>query len=551
MRRSIAVRIAATLGLAVAAVPGCGHAPAGPPAPALVARPRLVVLLVIDQLPSWAFTRDRALFTGGLGRLLREGAVVPTAELPYVNTFTAPGHATIGTGAPPAVHGILGNTWYRRDTGTDLPAEFDAQASTFGLGDRAGTALPPASGAALRVDGLADQLRTTTAGRARSVAIGLKARAACLIAGRHPDLAIWYDAAAGGMTTSRAYAAQLPPWLDQLAAAHPTGRFVGQVWTPLDPALLARATGVLDERPGEGDVHGLGTTFPHPVVDAEAIVQTPFGDEVVFDAVDAALARLDLGHDDVPDLLAISLNAHDYIGHTFGPESWEILDATLRLDRRLGAWFAVLDRQLGADGWAIVVTSDHGATPLPEGGAIAGARRIPPRDIEAAAEAALVAALGAGPWIADTGANQVFFTARWAAVPDEARTPALAAAAAAVAALPGVERVIPTAALLADCGPRTGLERAACQGLAPDLAGELLVVPLRGSSMSAYATGTHHDAPSDDNRQVPVLVRAPGLAAQTGTGSLLQVAPTVAALLGIPAPPAATAPALFGLDRRR
>ena len=286
------------------------------------------------------------------------------------------------------------------------------------------------------------------------------------------------------MTTSRAYAEAAPPWLTELARARPAGRFIGQAWTPLDAAALARTTGVADHRPGEGDVHGLGIAFPHPILDADAIVQTPFGDEVVLDAVYAALDAMELGADEVPDLLAVSLNAHDYAGHTWGPDSWESLDLTLRLDAALGTLFDTLDRRLGRAGWALVMTSDHGVTPLVESGQVPGAQRISPMVIAEVAERVIAARLGPGPWVAGVVANQLYVTSRWPRAPAAARAPALRAAAEAVAALPGMASVHLTAGLFGGCERRAALARAICHALAPGASGELYVVPARGSMIT-------------------------------------------------------------------
>jgi hypothetical protein len=141
----------------VVALAACGN-PAPPPvAPAPLAKPKLVVLIVIDQYPSWAFEQQKSLFTGGIARLLREGSFVPEAELPYTSTFTAAGHATIGTGAPPHVSGIVGNLWYRRAEGKDRPAEYDPSAVPFVVGPQLGKdPLSPDDGGsskALRVQG--------------------------------------------------------------------------------------------------------------------------------------------------------------------------------------------------------------------------------------------------------------------------------------------------------------------------------------------------------------------------------------------------------------
>jgi hypothetical protein len=519
-------------------------------------RPKLVVLVVVDQLPSYVFERDRALFKGGFARLLRDGASISAGELPYASSFTAPGHASIGTGAPPSVHGVLGNTWYRRAEQRDLPAELDRDSPLLSVGPSQGGTLSADDGAssrALRVDGLADVLRRASGGRAHSVAIGLKPRAASFVAGRRPDLAIWYDAAAGGMTTSRAYASEVPAWLVALAHDRPASRFFHETWTPLDAGLLARATGIADDAPGEGDLDGFGTAFPHDLSAAKApakvFLHTPYADEVVMDAALAALDPMELGTDDVPDLLAVSFNAHDYAGHLWGADSWEVLDLTLRLDAALGRLFDTLDRRLGRDGWAVVLTSDHGATPVVERGPAHG-RRIPSAEIARAVDAVLVPRLGAGPWVAAVTSQNVYLTPAFAQLAPAARDAALAAVAQAIGKLPNIAAAGVVAQLAGNCAARQGLERAICLSIVPGESGELYVVPAAGSVVTDYQTGTHHDAPFDDNRRVPILVLAPGLAPQTGTGSLLQVAPTVAALLGVPAPPAATERPLFGLASR-
>lgn len=536
----------------LALIAGCPRAtPRSTPGPTA---PKLVVLVVVDQLPSWAFERDRPHYKAGFARLLREGGYVRAGELPYASPFTATGHASIATGAPPAVHGVLGNLWYRRSEGRGRVAEYDPNATAFSVAVSHGGELSgdnAVSAKALRVDGIADTLRRASHGRAHSIAISLKPRAASFMTGRRPDLAVWYEAAGGGMTTSRAYAPTVPSWLVDHARTHPVSRFFKESWTPLDAELLASATGILDDAPGEGSVHGFGPTFPHDLAasdaPARAFVHTPYADEVVLEAAIAALDAMQLGTDNVPDLLAISFNAHDYVGHVWGPDSWESLDLTLRLDVTLGRLFDALDERLGRAGWAVVLTSDHGATPVIERGRDHG-RRIRSDEIKSAAEAVLVGRLGKGPWIASIEAGNVYLMPAVASAPDG--DGALTAAADAIGRLPGIAAAGRVDRIAGRCETRSGLERAICHSIVSAESGEIYVVPTAGSLISDYTFGTHHDAPFDDNRLVPILVMAPGLAPQTGTGSLLQVAPTVAALLGVPAPPAATARPLFGIAAR-
>jgi predicted AlkP superfamily pyrophosphatase or phosphodiesterase len=531
--------------------------PRGGGSPGARVKPKLVVLIVIDQWPSWVFERQQKLFTGGIGRLLREGAIVMNADLPYASTFTATGHASIGTGATPSVHGIVGNTWWRRDDGNDRPAEWDPEMPTLRVGPSLGEGkdLDAASGRPLRAEGIADVLRRETSGTAHSVAISLKPRSACLMAGQKPDLAIWYDGSAGGMTTSKAYADEAPAWLVAMAKQYPASRYFGSTWDPRDPTLLARATKIDDDAPGEKSDHGLGTAFPHSLAatknPAHAIIATPFADELVSQTVATALDELQLGRDAVPDLLAISFGAHDYAGHDWGPDSWEVLDLTLRLDGALGQLFELLDARVGVDQWAVVVTSDHGATPVIERGRLRSARRIAPSEIEKAADAAIAAQVGsAGPWVAKLVSSNVYLTAKFRELSAEQREPALDAAVAAIRRVRGIAFAGRTDRFSAGCKVEQDTDRAICLSIVPGDAGELYAYPSAGSGITGYAGGTTHDAPFDDNRRVPILIKAPGVAHQVGDGSLLQVAPTVSALLGVSPPERASEPALFGIRKR-
>lgn len=547
MRRALAV-------LTALFVASCHHG-AVPPS-GLRTKPKLVVLVVIDQWPSWVFEKQRGLFKHGIARLLEEGGVVAEGELPYAGTFTAAGHAAIGTGAPPRETGIIGNAWYRRGESRDRPAEYDGQAPLFSVGPAFNGAVPDdgVSAAALRVDGIADALRAGTHGVGHSVAIALKARSAALVAGRKPDLAIWYDAGAGGMTTSKAYAESVPPWLVQFARDVPASRFFDAVWDAREPALYAKATGLPDAAPGENSEHGLGPAFPHLLAKSEhpehAIVETPFADRLVSRTVAVALDAMDLGRDDVPDLLAISYSAHDYAGHNWGPDSWEVLDDTLRLDEELGQIFATLDARLGKDGWAVIVTSDHGATPLVERARIRSARRVPQSEIVKAADRAIAELLGGGPWVVEVASSNIYMTPKFLALPESQKNEAYDAAIKAIRAVPGVALAGRTDRFSIGCTAEKDIYRAICLGTVPDDSGELYVYPTAGSVISEYKTGTTHDAPFDDNRHVPILVKAPGLKPQAGEGTILQVAPTLAALLGVAPPPAATKPTLFKIERR-
>jgi predicted AlkP superfamily pyrophosphatase or phosphodiesterase len=544
--------------LLAAPAPGCERreALAPGPAPAVTASPlRLVVLVVVDQLPSWSFERDRAHLTGGFARLLAEGHLTRRAVYPYAATYTAAGHAALSTGAPPAVTGFPANGWYRPALGRDRSSHTDEASPTFaipGISPR-GASAAGVSGRALRVEGLADVLRRATGGRGRSVALAIKGYAACFVAGREPDLAVWYEPRLTALTTSRWYADALPPWLLELAQTHSIPERLDDTWSPRDPALLARLSGVPDNSPGEGAEHEMGTTFPYALAratdPAKALRATAFADTILVDAALAAVDAEHLGEDPIADLLAVSFSAHDYAGHQWGQESWERLEVLLRLDEELARLLRGLDRRVGRDGYAVVLTSDHGATPLIEHSLAAGghARRITQEALEEVAEAAAARVLGPGDWVAAISASTLYVVPALRDGDPARRDRALDAMVAALAAVDGMAFVRRTDGLVGDCDARPGLDALVCRSLVPGESGEIYLAGEDGSLITSYTTGTSHGTASDADRQVPLIVRVPGRPPGESDEpvSILRVAPTLAKLLGIPPPPAATEPPLW------
>ncbi|MBZ0236867.1 MAG: alkaline phosphatase family protein, partial [Deltaproteobacteria bacterium] len=443
--------LAAALAVAAIAQGGCKppatQGPAAGEAPPL----RLVVLVVIDQWPSWGFEARRDLFAHGLRRLVDEGVVYPEAEFPYAITYTAPGHATLATGAPPSVTGIVANGWWRRAQGKERQAEADDTVTILPLPGRSSAGLEGASGAPLRVEGVADVLRRETGGRARSVVIGGKPRAACLVAGRRPDVVLWYEPKVAGLTSSTAYGDALPAWALAFDREHPVASYLDDEWTTDDAMLLRTRTGIPDDAAGEGAEHGLGIAFPYKLASttdaAKALRSTPFLDRVEIDAAMAAVAGEQLGADDVADLLVVSLSAHDYVGHNWGQESWEIVEHERALDRELGRLLAFIDGEVGSDRYAVVVTSDHGATPVVEHGRHPGARRIPPAELEAAAEEAAATVLGVGDWVSALSSAMVYLSPAALARAPTDRAAALAAITARLSTVPNIARVIALDAL--------------------------------------------------------------------------------------------------------
>lgn len=517
-------------------------------APAPPAPLRLVVLLVVDQLPSWSFERDRPLMRQGIRRLLDQGALWTHASYPYAATNTAPGHAAIATGAPPAITGITTNRPVDRRTGK--PTEIDSDPGFPVFDVLTGEELPRegVSNLALRVPGIAEALHSRPG--ARAVAISLKSRSAAFVLGQHPDVALWFDSTNRAMTTSKAFAAAPPAWLKTFATSEPAAPLLAALWKPSPAVDFAGHTGRGDDAAGEGDADGLGKTFDHDLGrtkdPAKAFVATPMASALLVETALAALAGEALGADDVPDVLAISFSAHDYAGHAWGQESWERLDHLLRLDEEIGRLLAALDERVGVDRYAVLLTSDHGATPIVEDSLAAGrdAHRVPTSLVKKTAETAAAAALvgaGAGPWVLGVSDVDIVMSPAFAALAPEARGRGLDAVIAAVRELPGIGFVGSTD-FTTGCDAQPDLEARICRSVYPGRSGEIYYAAARYSFIGD-GLATSHGAPNPEEREVPLIVLAPGVAHGVSDEpvSMLRVAPTVARLLGVAPPERATA----------
>ncbi|MEO8845030.1 MAG: alkaline phosphatase family protein [Kofleriaceae bacterium] len=490
--------------------------------------PKLVVLVVVGQWPEWSFEQKRTSFHGGFARMLADGEW-HVGHHPSAATLTAPGHALLGTGEPPARSGILGNQWWHRDLGVKLHAVEAVDGSV--------------TAEWLRVNGLGDSIAAAKTG-AKAVSISLEDRASILSLG-HAGLPIWWDLATQKWTTL----GTAPAWLAAYNATNPVMARAKQVWTPLDAAKLAQLSGTTDDQPGEtGGEKGFGPTFPHdpattPKPD-EAFFAMPLGNEVVFDAARAAIAGEHLGADRTPDLLIVSLSAHDYIGDAWGHESWEQWDAELRIDELLGRFMDDLDKRLGAGNWAMMITSDHGASPMPER---IGGGRITFQQIQRAANHAASAVLGPGTWIDNAHYPTIYFSKAMLAQPKGELASATQRVMFALRAFPGIERVGRVADYAGNCKQRTGVALVLCLTFDPDRSGDLLYMPASGwvlhdaDEPTATAPGSWHDY----DQRVPLILIPPDRSAkhapEVAPGSdleMVRVASLLARWLGVKAPEA-------------
>ena len=483
------------------------------PRPMPAQPPALVVFITVDQLREDYLVKYAPQFTGGLARLVRGGAFFTNAMLDYATTETAPGHSTGMSGRYPMHHGIVSNSLGVFDPESPVIGNPRAFASPFRF--RGGT--------------LMDWLRMKDP-RSRAISVSRKDRGAILPLGRSHQEVYWYDGSNGTFTTSTYYTDTLPPWLRALNAKRLPAMQAGKVWTPLLPdSAYAEKDSVVFEN------FGTDFMFPHPMpadtaAAIRALTESPYMDELTLQVALTGVKQTNLGVGPWTDILAISLSTTDAVGHRYGPDSKEIHDMILRLDRMLGTFFDSLFAVRDPAHVVIALTADHGVAPMPEWTLTTQhtpAQRVNLDGIAARIDTAL-AKRGANP-------DDFHFEDEMLFVRREALTRAgvnvdsiVREFAAAAAATPGVQKVYRRADLAKD----TLIDAAARRwyhSLPSDFPVELVVVLKPFSVFGTYAPAIHGSVHDYDNH-IPVLFY--GAAFKPGQYSaptlLVDMAPTLA-----------------------
>lgn len=475
-------------------------------------RPRLVLLVAVDQLRYDYLTRFRADFKDGFDLLLREGANFTNARLEHYPTVTAVGHATMLSGAPPCISGIIGNDWYDRETGKNVTSVGDP--ATRVVGGSTGAQATGASPHRLLVSTLADELKLS--GRpSRAVGLSLKDRSAILSAGRMADGAYWFDAKTGTFVTSTWYRDELPAWLRDWNARKPADAFAGREWLG----------GKMPTTPGP-DLYG-------------AVYASPFGSELLLDLTRTALVAEGLGRNEGTDVLIVSFSSNDAVGHDKGPESPEVAAMTRETDRILGQLLAAVDRQVGLGNVIVALTSDHGVGPVPEslvkkkmpGGRIARVGLVEP------VEQALRAALGPGLWIEGRAGSSLYLNRTLIREKGLELETVAEKAAEAARTLPMVYRALTRGQLLRGAVPDDEWCRRVLRGYHPARSGDVEILLYPYWIGGGESTATHGTPYSYDNH-IPLILMGPGFRAgrYDGAVALNDLAPTLATLLEVETP---------------
>lgn len=529
-------------------------------------RPRLVLLIVADQFRYDYLERFGDLLgSKGLKRLLRDGASWIDTNFDHVPTYTAPGGATMMTGAYPAATGIIGNEWPDRETGKKVSSVSDDTAKLLAGG-------PAESGSSPRrliASTVGDELRLATNDRAKVIGISLKDRGAILPAGRRANAAYWFSPQSGNMVSSDYYFKQLPAWVSDFNKTRPADKFFKAKWERLLPEAEYLKRAGVDSPSWEniGQTAGDTNAFPHTITGGatgpgpdfySAIEYSPFGNDLLGSFTEQAIKNERLGQDADTDVLAVSFSSNDYVGHRYGPYSQEVMDLTLRFDRQLGALLDFVDASIGLRNTLVVFTADHGVAPTPAHVLVLGLNNghIKSSDVLKSIRAAINARYNPNRKSPDPTADYIYQYSDHGTMTDAFINNNLYFDRAALqrdgVSLEEIERLAGEAALtvpgIVRYFTRTQLQRGAVEasdpiarrvmhGFYPRLSGDLILVgePFQYPVGAISAT---HGSPYSYDTRVPLLIMGSGIeqGSYFKAATPCDIAPTLAALLGIQPP---------------
>lgn len=550
------------------------------PQPTVQKRPRLVLLIAVDQFRYDYLERFGDLFgPNGFRRLLSGGASWAQSNYDHMPTYTAPGHGTMMTGAYPAESGIIGNEWLDRASGKRVTSVSDESVKLLG-----GLPNDPASSPwRLMASTVGDELRLATNDRAKVIGISVKDRSAILPAGRHANAAYWFSWTSGTMVSSTYYFPQLPAWVTSFNAAKPADKYFGTKWERLLPESEFTKRAGPDNPSWENVPSTWNDTnsFPHIITGGAkspdrnfytALDYSPFTNEILVSFAEQAIVNEQLGQDDDTDVLTLSFSANDYVGHRFGPYSQEVMDVTLRTDRNIATLLDFIDARVGLANTLIALTADHGVSPIPEHAAALGlgGGRVPFGAVMGKIQAAISARYNPQGKTPDPSAdyllrfseagtsrewfinNNIYFNydaLRRDGVNIEEFSQVVVAAALSV---PGIARCFSRLQLLRGATSITDpIERRALHGFYPARSGDVVMVAEPYKYIAETITATH-GSPYSYDTHVPTIIMGAGVTPgrYLEPASPTDIAPTLSALLRITAPSNSTGRVLIEALRR-
>ena len=506
-------------------------------------KPKLIVGIVVDQMRYDYLTRFESQYgDDGFKRLESEGYNCQNNHYNYMPTKTAPGHTSIYTGTTPQNHGIISNSWYNKFEKKDVYCAEDTTVASVGT-DAVGVG--QMSPRRMRTSTITDQNRLHTQMRGKTIGVSIKDRGAILPAGHTANGAYWFQGGDEGVfITSTYYMDELPKWVSDFNKKNPAKAYMKD-WDTYKPIEEYIESGS-DLNDFEGGFRGKETaTFPYDLKKLgkengsyNILKTTPFGNSITTDFAIAALDGEDLGQDTDTDFLAVSYSCTDYVGHNFGVNSKEVEDTYVRLDLEIARLLKTLDEKVGKGNYTVFLTADHAAVHVP---AFLSSVKIPSgyfnmRSFRKELNAFISQKYGRDDLIEDISNDQVFF--RYTVLADESIDAEALQKDIKHFALQftGISKVY-TRAQMEQGSYETGVASLVQKGFDQERSGDVFFI-LDPGYLTGGPTGSSHGTPYSYDTHVPLLFYGNGIKqGHTYNQTVItDVAPTIAALLGIQDP---------------
>src|SRR5260221_2884217 len=333
-------------------------------------KPKLIVGIVVDQMrQEYLYRFENKFGESGLKRLINGGFMLTNAHYNYVPTFTGLGHASIYTGSTPAIHGIIGNDWWDKNLKKNVNCVEDEKQKPVGSNDGNGDVSPWR----LLSTTITDELKLFNQKKSKVISISIKDRGAVLPAGHFGDAAYWFEITNGKFISSTYYSNALPGWVEKFNSQKLADNYINREWNTLLPIAQYTESGP-DDSPYEKIWVGKDKpTFPYDLAKLnkanggfDMLAHSAFGNNLLTDFALAALKGENLGKNSVTDFFAISFSSTDLVGHNMGPNSVEIEDTYIRLDKNIEALLSELDVEVGKDNYLVFLTADHAVLDVPQ-----------------------------------------------------------------------------------------------------------------------------------------------------------------------------------------
>ena len=522
-------------------------------------KPKLVIGIIVEQLRYDLLEKIRSrLGENGIRRLLNEGTYFQNASFQYVLTQSAPGYASISTGAEPSRHGITSDYWYLPLKDELIYCTKDISVNPLGGSFESGLHSP----ANLLVSTFADELKMASGKKAKVYSVGMKESPVILSAGHAADGAFWFDNITGSWMSSTYYGQSLPGWVNDFNASRFSDSYLDNTWN-LSRPVADYSDCLPDSNKFETGFNGLNY-FPYDLKklstkakgaknrDYSVLRETPFGNTLTTDFAIRLIQKEELGKNDVTDYLSVCYTATDYIGHMFGPSSVEMTDAMFRLDKDIENLLKYVSDSLGKRNVLIYFTSAHGISEIP---GVLESNRIPSgyfRQNQALQllRSYLNAVYGEGNWVRGYQDKQIFLNRT---LIEDAKIPLedmQKKVARFIVQFSGVASAYPLSVFESgDNG--NGVLRAIGNDFSPQHSGDVIVTLNSGWIEKEDDYVANSNSPYEYDSHVPLIWYGWSINRATVTRkvNMTDIAPTLSSLCKIPLPNACTGEPMFELFR--